>query len=130
MKISAGAPASICFASAELAAYDTTTRSLDAARNALTFASSASFKLAAANTVIVSEATAGATGIVAISAGNRTCRSLALISTPRNHCFELSLFDPKVGYLPGRPGVSLFTRDNQSQRTFVARQWSTVLQEA
>ena len=51
MKMSAGAPASICFASALLAAYETTTLLPVAASNSLACASSASLRLAAAKTV-------------------------------------------------------------------------------
>ena len=65
MKTSAGAPDSICLASALLAAYETTTLSPVRASNCFACSSNASLRLAAAKTVTVA---ANATGPASASA--------------------------------------------------------------
>src|SRR5262249_45500044 len=82
----------ICFASAELAAYDTTIRSADTARYALTFSSSALLRLAAANTVIVSAAARA--GSAAAKAMSRAWANLMFL-VHRDH--DVGRLDDRVG---------------------------------
>src|SRR5215470_10354215 len=101
MKRSAGAPASICFASAELAAYETTILSPDAASYALAFASSASFRLAAANTVMVS-ARAGTSAATASSRRQASLASTRIFRISLVHRHEhVRGLDDRVRAAPG-----------------------------